>query len=191
MNTLKKGLSNMKTLRKGLDNMKKMLSFTVVIILSMMCIVGCGGDPKQEELLNYVNGDDGKEMYELQKKLIESYGSVTGDNYKDDDTMYQEFEKNTITYANDLNEKATKIASSIEDEKLGAAHEKYLKYTSTMQSALTKFVEALKEQDPEKATAANDLISEANQYSMDYNDELEKLASEYGVELESGGTSAE
>ena len=174
------------TLRKGLDNMKKMLSFTVLIILSMMCIVGCGGDPKQEEFLNYVNGNDVKAMGEIENKLLESYGSVTGDNYKDDDTMYKEIEKNTITYANKLNEKATKVASTIEDEKLKAVHEKYLKYTSKMQSIMTKLLKALKEQDLDKASEANELINEANQYMLDYRDELKKLATEYDVELDLG-----
>lgn len=97
--------------------MKKSLKVVIAALMVVVCMAGCGKE--QDELLEYINGDTRKEVAELEAKAKDSFLSVSGDNYKDDETMLQEFSTNTADLASqaaDMISKANEEASSYEEK---------------------------------------------------------------------------
>lgn len=164
--------------------MKKIISLMMVTILASMFIIGCGTSAEQEETLDYINGKELKEMTSVENEILKEYGSVSGDNYTDDTTMYNKIKTTIIPAVNDLNEKATKIASKIDDEKLLKVHQKYVDYTSKLQSFFSQTLKAIDEQDYEKIAEANNTLNDANAAAIEYRNALKKLAKEYDIKLE-------
>lgn len=161
---------------------KKILSILLTTLMAF-CLVGCGDNEQQTELLDYVNGDAFKEIVKVETEMVESYSSVSGDNYTSDDTMYKEIKDKTTVLAKELNDKALKISEDLKDEKLIKVHKIYIDYTANFLSALNMMEAALDSQDMTKVSDANEKLNNANQKAIDYKTELKKLAKEYDVEI--------
>lgn len=164
--------------------MNKKILLTILTALFAICLVGCGNDEKQTELVNYVNNDL-KEVNKLEAEMRESYNSVAGDNYTSDEEMYNEINDKTLALAKELNDKATKISDGIKDEKLKETHKIYIEFTADFSSALETLKSALENQDAAQATEASEQINAADKKGADYKNKLEKLAKEYDVEIKS------
>lgn len=162
--------------------MKKVLRVMVVTFMTVLCLTGCGKE--QDELLEYLNGDARKEVTELEKKMKDSYASVTGENYKDDQTALQEFTSNTVDLAKQTLDKATALGGTIEGEELKKAHELYVACIKDFQSGLDQFVQALENGDSEQMTQVNETLGKANEENTQYMDAIKKLADDLGVEVE-------
>lgn len=162
--------------------MKRVISMVMVLIL-MVGLVGCGSNEKQEMLLQYINNDI-VAMGEIETKLLASYGSVTGENYTDDNVMYREFSDNTVNLARQLNDKAVEVASKITDEDILEVHRVYMDYSNKYLSVITIMLSALENQDSAQVTEANEKLNEANNLALDYRTKLNNLAKENNVEIE-------
>lgn len=92
--------------------MKKSLKVVIAALIVVVCMAGCGKE--QDELLEYINGDARKEVAELEAKAKDSFLSVSGDNYKDDETMLQEFSTNTADLAKQVVDKAAALGEKLE-----------------------------------------------------------------------------
>lgn len=162
--------------------MKKTLRVMVITFMMVLCMTGCGKE--QDELLDYLNGDARKEVTELEKKTKESYASVTGDNYKDDQTTLDELSKNTADLAKQTVEKATSLGKDLEGEKLKEVHQLYVDSLKDLQSGIDQFIQALESGDADKMTQVNESLDKANEESKKTTEELKKLAKELDVEVE-------
>lgn len=162
--------------------MKKVLRIIAVTCMVMLCVTGCGKE--QDEFLDYVNGDARKEVAELEKKVKESYASVTGDNFQDDETTLQELSTNTVNSLKEAVDKATSLGTKLEGEKLKKVHELYVAALRDLQSGIDQFIEVLKSGDADKMTQVNETLAKANEEATNYLGELKKLAEELGVEVE-------
>lgn len=165
--------------------MKKMLRVMVVTFMTVLCLTGCGKE--QDELLDYLNGDARKEVTDLEKKMKDSYGSVTGDNYTDDQTALQELSTNTKDLAKQTLDKATALGGTIEGEELKKAHELYVACIKDFQSGVDQFIQALENGDAEQMTQVNETLDKANGENTQYMEAIKKLAGELGVEVEMKG----
>lgn len=162
--------------------MKKLLAVLMCAAL-LLAVAGCGNSEKQDALVNYINVDLA-EISELETAFLESYGSVTGDNYTDDETMYTELSENTVVLARQLSDAATNLASTITDPQLLEVHKLYMESSSNYLNAITLMLAALENQDMAQVTEANEKISAANTLGLDFQTKLNALAEEYGVVLE-------
>lgn len=161
--------------------MKKLLQVTVVAFMIILCATGCGKE--QDELLEYVNGDARKEITTLEHKAKDSYASVTGDNYKDDATMFQELSTNTANYMKQTIDKATSLGGTLEGEQLKKLHETYVSSLKELQNGIDQLAKATESGDAELAAKASETLSKANEDEIKYMNELKKLADELGVEV--------
>ncbi len=59
----------------------RIIGFLLLIALSLFRLVGCGHDPVQSELIDYINNEVPK-FATLETEIIDSYESVSGDNFK-------------------------------------------------------------------------------------------------------------
>lgn len=162
--------------------MKKTLQIMMVTVMMVLCMTGCGKE--QDEFLDYVNGSARKEVTELETKAKDSYASVTGDNYKDDESMLQELSTNTADLAKQVVDKATALSDTLEGEQLKKVHEIYVSALKNFQSGVDQLVQALENGDTDKVAEANNIMTKANEESKKHQEELKKLADELGVELE-------
>lgn len=162
--------------------MKKTLRVMVITFLMVLCMTGCGKE--QDEFLDYVNGDARKEVAELEKKVKESYASVTGENYKDDQTTLEELSTNAVEPLKEAIDKATALGKKLEGEKVKKVHEQYVTALKDLQSGINQFIEALESGDADKMTQVNETIGKANEEAAKYMEELKKLGKELDVEVE-------
>lgn len=162
--------------------MKKILQIMVVTVMMVVCMTGCGKE--QDEFVDYMNGNAKKEVTELESKAKDSYASVTGDNYKDDETMFQELSTNTAELAKQTVDKATALGETLEGEQLKKVHEMCVNSLKDFQSGVDQLIKALEDGDAEQAAQVNDTMTKANEEGTQYQEELKKLADELGVEVE-------
>lgn len=161
--------------------MKKTLQILMVTVMVVLCMTGCGKE--QDEFLNYVNGDAKKEVSELESKAKDSYASVTGDNFKDDQTLLQELRTNTSDLAKQTVEKATALGETLEGEQLKKVHEICVTSLKDFQSGVDQLIQAVENEDDSQLSQINDLMSKANEEGTKYMEELKKLAEELDVEM--------
>ena len=162
--------------------MKKMVQVMMVMVMTVLCMTGCGKE--QDEFVDYVNGAAKKEVKELESKAKDSYASVTGDNYKDDETMLEELRTNTANLAKQTVDKATALGKTLEGEQLKKVHGMCVDSLKDFQSGVDQLIQALESGNSEQLNQINDTLDKANQEGTRYQEELKKLAEELGVELE-------
>lgn len=132
----------------------------------------------QQALLDYINVDMVR-LAEIEGKMIASYSSVSGNNYVDDATMYNEINDNTIPLCHELNDAVLEIVPT--DREISNVHGIYRKYVTKYLNAMATIKSALENQDSGQVVAANDLISEANDLAIEFQQELLALAEERDV----------
>ena len=159
------------------------ITIYILVLAMVLSFVGCGSSQKQEELIAYINNDL-VELVALENDVLESYGSVTGDNYTNDLDMYMEFTTTTVELARKLNDKAVNISEGIADEKILEIHRIYMNYSNKLLNVVILMVSALENQDATLIAEASEKLNEANNYALDYRESLTKLAEEYKVEIQ-------
>ena len=82
-------------------------------ILVAVFLFGRRNNPVAE----YLNSSDFKELYEIESKMLSSYGSVTGDNYVSDEQTLTELSEHTITYARELYDKSLEVAQKLKEDR--------------------------------------------------------------------------
>jgi len=154
--------------------------FTIVGLLLVFNLIGCGNSEKQDALLKYINKDL-VEISDIETKFLESYESVTGDNYTNDFDMYVEFSNNTSILARELNSAALEVGMAIDDEEILEVHKIYIDSTSNFMNAVSLFLSALETQDYAQLSLANEKLNKANSLALDFKKELNKLAEKYNI----------
>lgn len=162
--------------------MRKTLQIMMVTVMMLLCMTGCGKE--QDEFVDYMNGNAKKEITETESKAKDSYASVTGNNYKDDETMLQELRTNTAVLAKQTVDKAIALRETLEGEQLKKTHEICVNSLKEFQSGVDQLIQALESGNSEQLNQINDTLDKANQEGTRYQEELKKLAEELGVELE-------
>ena len=162
--------------------MKRIISLALILVM-VLALVGCADTAKQDAIMNYVNVDL-VAIAEIEGQMLESFESVSGDNYVDDETMYNEFNNVTAILARDLNNKATEIAGTITDPELLEVHKIYMDYATKFSSAINIMIAALQEQDTAQVAEANEKINESNNLYLDYNQKLNALIEANGLTFE-------
>lgn len=132
----------------------------------------------QQALLDYINIDM-VELAEIEDRMIASYGSVSGENYVDDDTMYNEICDNTIPLCQKLNNAAMNISPT--DREISDVHKIYRRYVTKYLNAFAMITSAIESQDASQVVEANDLLTEASELATEFQQELYALADERDV----------
>ena len=140
------------------------------------------GTAEQIEFADYINNDLAKLM-EIEQKFLNSYGSVSVENYTDDETMYNEIKNYSSVYAQEMQSKAYEIADKIQFDKIKDLHNLFINYASSVNSAMGLMLSGLYEQDLDYVNDANEKLSEANDYASRYKEELQSLADELNMTI--------
>ncbi|MWV44934.1 hypothetical protein GRF59_15030 [Paenibacillus sp. HJL G12] len=159
----------------------------LIILISTMLLfnvlMGCSKtDPVTEELLSYIN-EQMVPLFTEEQELVNTYESVTGANFTDDETTYNVLVDKVIPGYNEFTGKVESV--KIESKELREVHNIYIDGLNRQNSALTTIAYALEEQDIKTITEANEKLSEARKMMREYQDKVKELAEKYKVKLKS------
>jgi hypothetical protein len=160
-----------------LMKMKKVLVLLTVAFVAMS-LFACGGDPIQDDLMNYVN-EGLPQIAELENTVTEAYQSVTGDNYSDDETMYNVIQNEVIPASLLLIDAIESI--SPETVEVRNLNETYISAVNIQNQAFTTILAGLENEDYDKITEANDKLDTSRKLMRDFSTDLEALAAEHNV----------
>lgn len=138
-------------------------------------------DKKQDALLDYINRDLVK-IAEIEEEMLDSYNGITGVNYTDDLTMYNELVEVTLPLCQELSEAVQDV--SPDDTEIARVHNIYRKYVTKYLNAFAMMISALETQDVSKVVDSNDLLTEGADLALDFQEALQKLADERDVVFE-------
>lgn len=145
-------------------------------------------EARQEGVAIYLQEMIGMEDYE--QAVLESYGSVSGENYTDDAAMYAEISERTLSLCRKWAEAARTVRLSGTDDDavffgqdLPAVHKIYQDYIQKYLSALTMRATALRNQDDGQVVEADNLFGEADALRANYRQALERAARERNYPL--------
>ena len=133
-----------------------------------------------DDIIKYVNVELPK-IADIENKVFDGYGSVTGANYKDDQTTYNRLKDQVIPDALKLIDGAEAI--TVNTEELRAVHELYLSGINEENGAFTLMLSAIQTQDSSKVSEANDKLAVGRKDMRDFKAKIKELADKYNVTI--------
>jgi hypothetical protein len=162
--------------------MKKLLSICLLFTV-LFSFTGCSEDKVQKDLLNYINKEM-KPLAKVEEQIIAEYESETGDNYTDDESLYNALNDSIIPQYNDFIEQIEAITP--ETPEVTKVHNVYIDAANTQAAAFVQALGALENQDLDAMSEVNEKLSKARAGMRDYSLQLEELAKEHNVEFTEG-----
>ena len=162
--------------------MKKLFSIGILCAL-LLGMAGCVDKEAKEAVKTYVDTTS-VSLKEQEQRMLASYSSVIGMNYKDDNTLCMELVTNTIPMADGLVGAASAITETITNEELLEVHELYVSYATEFVDALRLLLKAVDEQDETYTRAANEKLGNADTYAKEFRAGLQELKEKYKLEEE-------
>ena len=164
-----------------MKSVARKISTGLILAIFSFALVGCGGSDEADEILNYVNVDL-VPILEKETTMIEAYESVSGENYSDDQTMYDTITGVVLPASTELVELSEKLTFTSED--LKSVHNIYISLVTTQLEAFTMVVEALEKQDADMITEANGLLEKTRELADEYGVKMQELLDTHGIEVE-------
>lgn len=160
--------------------MKKGIIFFVLIMSVLLFASGCMYSKVTKDILNYVNNQL-PPLAELEDVSVRAWESVSGDNYIDDETMYDTLEKTILPQYSDF---VTKLkAITVETPELQEVHNLYIKGATSQLEAFQTVKKAIEEENDSLIDVANEKLTSGYELIMQMQDKLQKLADDNNVEL--------
>ena len=159
--------------------MKKILALLLMVVMSVTLLAGCGTDPVQADLENFLNVEM-KEVNADYTKITEEVGKWEA--YEDDAQILSSINDTLLPLVNGSLEKLGGI--SPETEEVKAIKDKYVKVMDAYKAGFEALSEGCETQDEATINAGTEKIGEAVELLDEYNTALEELAKEHGSEVE-------
>lgn len=160
---------------------RRLSMFCVILMAVVLLISSCFNDPVHDDLVNYINKEIA-EIAELESKVAEDWESVSSENYKGSEIMYNALVNGII----DNSEKLVKEAGSItpKTDKLKEVHEMYIAAVNEQHNAFIIVKAALEEgEDSEKISDANKKLKNARKLMLEFMDQIDKLAEKHDLKI--------
>ena len=159
--------------------MKKIFALLLMVVMSVTLLAGCGTDPVQADLENFLN----VEMTEVNAdytKITEEVGKW--ETYEDDTALKNSITDTILPLVNGSLDKLKDI--NPETEEVKAIKDKYVKVMDTYKVAFETLAEGCETQEDATINAGSEKLEEAVQQLDEYNKALEELAAEFDLEIE-------
>ena len=159
--------------------MKKILALLLMVVMSVTLLSGCGTDPVQADLENFLN----VEMTDVNinyNRLTEEVGKW--ETYEDDAQILASI-NDTLLPLVDASITALKDINP-ETEEVKAIKDKYVKVMDAYKAAFETLAEGCETQEDETINAGSAKLEEAVELLDEYNKALEELAAKFDLEVE-------
>ena len=159
--------------------MKKIFALLLMVVMSVTLLAGCGTDPVQADLENFLN----VEMTDVNinyNRLTEEVGKWEA--YEDDAQILASI-NDTLLPLVDASITALKDINP-ETEEVKAIKDKYVKVMDAYKAAFETLAEGCETQEDETINAGSAKLEEAVELLDEYNKALEELAAKFDLEVE-------
>ena len=160
--------------------MKRQLCLFALLLVMMLSACSTT-DTEKDDLMNYINTELPK-VADLELEAIDSYSSVSGQNYTDDWTMYEIIDTVTIPAYEEFITKLESIRPKT--EAVREIHEIYIEGSNAQLQGFKKIRVALEQQDYDKVFEANEHLDHGRAKIREFQTKLDDLMEEHGVEYE-------
>lgn len=150
----------------------------VIVLFSYRSFVN---NKASRELMDYVNSDVTR-LAEIETEIINSYNSVSGVNYTDDATFYDEIKNVALPAANRLSSEANSVYNKLSSEEIKKAHSIYLDVCNVYYEALEGMLEGVEKQDVTTIRKASEKLEQISELATDYQNAIKQLTEKYGLE---------
>ena len=161
--------------------MNKKLFVTVLMAFSLSFFLSAQN--VKTELLGYISKEITK-FGDIERKASEAYTSVTGDNYKDDNTTYTTITKTVIPTYSKMIDKLKAISTSLKTKEMQALNDIYLTAAKIQLNAFNMVASGIKEGNKDVVLLANKKHERVNRILNEWEGELTELCQYYGVPLD-------
>jgi len=146
-------------------------------------IFGCGSedeetDPIAQDLKDYLYHFN--QFLEQEQAIAASFESITGENYTDDETMYEELVENTLPKTEALLDDLRMIEFATPE--VQELHENYIKGWEAQKKGFELYAEAVEKQDQEITKQGNQSLDEGSHQMELVIQELNQMVEEHNVE---------
>ena len=135
-----------------------------------------------DDLLDYINKQLPK-VADNESKAVESYESVSGENYTDDETMYYVVRDEVVPVYRKFIDQLELISEELETEEVQKVHEKYIEAANVQNAAFMLILSALDNQDYNEMAEANEKLDKGRKLMREYKLDLKKICKENNVDL--------
>lgn len=135
-----------------------------------------------DDLLDYINKQLPK-VADNESKAVESYESVSGENYTDDESMYYEIRDEVVPVYRKFIDQLELISEELETEEVQKVHEKYIEAANVQYAAFMLILSALDHQDYNEMAEANEKLDKGRKLMREYKSDLKKICKENNVDL--------
>lgn len=160
--------------------MKRYMVFLVTVIFALLFLVGCGQDPVQKDLIDYMNNKLAP-LAETEAQIADSYDSVIGENYTSDEETYKVLTEDVMPKYRDFVLKLEEIQPQTQEVR--EVHELYVTAVNKQYNAIVQMIAAIEHQDTNLVVEANQKLDEGRKGIRDFHAKLQVLAAKHNVEI--------
>ncbi|QNU68723.1 hypothetical protein EHE19_002935 [Ruminiclostridium herbifermentans] len=159
--------------------MRNIIAIISALLICVTALVGCGSDPVQDDLINYINNQL-PEIASLETKVTTEYDAIRSDSNADDAAFAAKLKDVIIPASAELVAKAKATVPATEEVK--KVHDKYIAAATVQGEAFDILLDAAEKSDGELAKTGTDKLNEADKVSKEFLADLETLKKDHGVE---------
>ncbi len=153
---------------------------TMLAFLSLVW-VACGGDPVQQDLINYINVEMPK-VAALESEAVDAYASVSGENYQSDSIMHQTIAQVVIPRYKAFYAMLSSIKPATEE--VSSLHREYVVAAADQLEAFKLILQAIEKQDADIITQANADLDKASVLLGQWREDLDAACAKHQVVME-------
>jgi len=158
--------------------MKKILIVCLIMSLLIISLSACAGDPVQKDLMNFLNVEV-EPFMALEAEALDAWNANTGNNYKDDPTLYSALNETVIPKYGEFISKLEAIKPETpEVQKIQGI---LLEAAKLQYEGFKICKEAIDKQDPDLINTSNEKLASAEAKQQKYFAALKELGEKHNV----------
>jgi hypothetical protein len=158
--------------------MKKILIVCIVMLFFIISLSGCTNDPVRNDLLNYLNVEV-RPLIALQNEALDAWDANTGNNYKDDPTLYSALNEIIIPKFGEFTSKLEVIKP--ETPEVQKIYDILLEATKLRNEAFKICKEAIDKQSSDLINTTNEKLASGDAKMQEYLAALKELEEKHSV----------
>jgi len=160
--------------------MKKILIVCLIMSLLIISLSACAGDPVQKDLMNFLNVEV-EPFMALEAEALDAWNANTGNNYKDDPTLYSALNETVIPKYGEFISKLEAIKPETpEVQKIQGI---LLEAAKLQYEGFKICKEAIDKQDPDLINTSNEKIASSEAKMQEYLTALKELGEKHNVNV--------
>ena len=160
--------------------MKKILIVCLIMSLLIISLSACAIDPVQIDLINYFNVEI-EPLKALEAEALDVWNANTGNNYKDDQTLYSALNETIIPKFGEFISKLEAIKP--ETPEVQKIHDILLEATKLRNEGFKICKEAIDKQDPDLINTSNEKLASSETKMQEYQAALKELGEKHNVNV--------